>query len=105
MKKLNHKNVIKLHEVINNPNEDKFYMSNYFYIKTVIDYAYPGQLIEWDEDENKFFFQNENQVENFDENYLRQLFRGCIEGLNYRKSFRFISKVHSHGIIHQDIKP
>ena len=56
MKKLNHKNVIKLHEVINNPNEDKFYMSNYFYIKTVIDYAYPGQLIEWDEDENKFFF-------------------------------------------------
>ena len=56
MKKLNHKNVIKLHEVINNPNEDKFYMSNYFYIITVIDYAYPGQLIEWDEDENKFFF-------------------------------------------------
>ena len=56
MKKLNHKNVIKLHEVINNPNEDKFYMSNYFYIKTVIDYAYPGQLIEWDEEENKFFF-------------------------------------------------
>lgn len=33
MKKLNHKNVIKLHEVINNPNEDKFYMSNLFLYK------------------------------------------------------------------------
>lgn len=29
MKKLYHKNVIKLHEVINNPDKDKFYMSIY----------------------------------------------------------------------------
>lgn len=51
MKKLTHPNVIKLYEVIENPDNDKLYM--------ILDYAQGGQLIEWDEDDEKFFFCNQ----------------------------------------------
>lgn len=55
MKKLHHPNVIRLFEVIENPNTDKIYM--------VIELAEPGQLIEWDEDEEKFFFCDTEQTQ------------------------------------------
>jgi [calcium/calmodulin-dependent protein kinase] kinase len=42
MKKIKHPNLIALHEVIDNPDQDKIIM--------VLDYANEGQIIEWDED-------------------------------------------------------
>lgn len=48
MKKIQHKNIIRLHEVINDDQEDKLYL--------VLDLAEQGQLIEWDPETNRFFF-------------------------------------------------
>ncbi len=57
----------------------------YFYLSyTVLDYASGGQLIEWDDDESKWFFSHEDQHEPLKEDYLRKVFRDCIKGLNYR---------------------
>ncbi|EGR32237.1 protein kinase domain protein, partial [Ichthyophthirius multifiliis] len=88
MKKLRHLNVIKLYEVIENPDNDKLYM--------VLEFAQGGQIIEWDDDDKKFFFCNQKQNEPLSEDYLRNIFRGCIKGLFY---------LHSSGIVHRDIKP
>ncbi|EGR31463.1 hypothetical protein IMG5_109220 [Ichthyophthirius multifiliis] len=88
MKKLQHPNVIKLYEVIENQHNDKLYM--------VLEYAKGGQLIEWDDVDQKFYFCNPNQHEPFNEKFLRKIFRGCIKGLYY---------LHINSIIHRDIKP
>ncbi|KAL4427503.1 hypothetical protein ABPG74_015206 [Tetrahymena malaccensis] len=93
MKKLRHANVIRLYEVIENPDNDKLYM--------VIDYAQGGQLIEWDDDEEKFFFCNQNQNEAYTEDYLRELFRGCIKGLSYCKYKQFYQIETSNKLINQ----
>lgn len=50
MKKLNHENVIKLYEVIENPDNDKLYL--------VMEYATNVQLIDWDQDEQIFHVVN-----------------------------------------------
>ena len=48
MKKLNHPNVIKLHEVIHDDSKDKLYI--------IMGFAENGQLIEWDEQKGKFYY-------------------------------------------------
>ena len=47
MKKLNHENVIKLHEVIDDEDKDKLYL--------IIEYAQQGPILEWDDANNKFY--------------------------------------------------
>ncbi|CAD8176208.1 unnamed protein product [Paramecium octaurelia] len=86
MKKLRHKNLIQLFEVIDNPNNDKLFM--------VLEFAEGGQVIEWDDDECKFYLVNESVV--LDEPLLNQIFRDCIKGLNY---------LHKNGVVHRDLKP
>jgi len=46
MKKLNHLNIIRLHEVIKDDDNDKLYM--------VIDYAEHGQIMNFDENTRKW---------------------------------------------------
>ena len=60
MKKVKHPNCIRLFEVIDNPQQDKLYLSQFCFLKylLVMELAEPGQLIEWDDDEQKFFFTN-----------------------------------------------
>ena len=50
MKKLDHQNVIRLHEVINDAADDKIYL--------ILDYAEKGQFIEWDEEKEKFYYRD-----------------------------------------------
>lgn len=60
-----------------------------------MDYASQGQLIEWDDDEEKFYFCN-GQTEFLNEERMKQIFSECIAGLYY---------LHINKIIHRDIKP
>jgi len=86
MKKLSHKNVIRMHEIIDSPDSDKMYI--------VLDYAERGQIIEWDEENAKFYHMHQNGY--IDEEELKRMFRQMILG---------VENLHSQGIIHRDIKP
>lgn len=87
MKKINHPNLIKLHEVIENPDNDKIYL--------VLDFCEQGQLIEWNENKNKYSLKSQishSQIYEPDKDFineeeLKRIFRDCIKGLHYRKLF------------------
>ena len=80
MKKLNHPNVIRLHEVLDDDEFDKVYL--------VMDYAAGGQVVEWDEEKGEFYlkerYKNDPQVPDGD---LKKLFRQSLKALNYRTSY------------------
>ena len=99
MKKLDHPNVIRLHEVLDDEEKEKLYMSLYFNFKfmlklynicIVLDFAPHGQLIEWDEEESKFYYTNPDTVGFLSEEVLKKIFRQCITGVHYRKYFCLI---------------
>ena len=92
MKKLDHPNVIRLHEVLDDDDKEKLYMSklyfiryikNQFFLDKVLDFAPHGQLIEWDDEESKFFYTNPETIGFLPEEKLRKIFRQCISGLHY----------------------
>ena len=104
LKKVNHRNLVKLYEIMNNKKKAKLYL--------VLEYCENGDLMSYDEGQNKFtvnknIFKNylknkENSGEidvdklYYSENQIRRFIRQTIRGLNY---------LHRIGIIHRDIKP
>ena len=50
-----------------------------------MDYAERGQMLEWDEEHEKFFFATDAYNEFLGEQYLKKLFIDILEGLSYRK--------------------
>lgn len=88
MKKLDHPNVIRLHEVLYGDEKNKLYL--------VLDFAEKGQLIEWNEDDNIFVYTEEREKPFLEESELRKIFQDCILGLYY---------LHINNIIHRDLKP
>lgn len=81
MKKLRHTNVVRLHEVIDDDETDKLYMSKVY---IVIDYCSNGPILDWDPDLSKFV-SPWNQDEEISEEIIRKIFRDSICGLEYCK--------------------
>lgn len=80
MKKLNHPNVIRLHEVLDSDEFDNVYL--------VMDYAAGGQVVEWDEEKGRFYLLGKYEsVEKVPESELRKIFRQSLKALNYRIVF------------------
>ena len=77
LKKLNHPNVVKLHEVIDDPNADKMYI--------VQEYCDAGSLMDGSE-----------RCEPLVQEDARILFRRILRGVEY---------LHFENVIHRDIKP
>ena len=86
MKKLNHVNVVRLHEVINDEKSEKIYL--------IIDYCERGQIIDWDDNKLEFYSKRPNKT--FSEDELAYIFWYAINGLEY---------LHKNNMIHRDLKP
>ena len=102
LKKVNHKNLVKLYEIIHNRKKRKLYL--------VLEYCEHGDLMSYNEEENKFtvnkhifekYLKDKDNPTDIDKLYysesqIRNFIRQIIKGLNY---------LHRLGIIHKDIKP
>lgn len=49
-----------------------------------MDYAERGQMLEWDESHERFFFTTDTCNEFLGEQYLKKIFIDILEGLSYR---------------------
>ena len=49
-----------------------------------MDYAERGQMLEWDEAHEKFYFTTDTYNEFLGEQYLKKIFIDILEGLSYR---------------------
>ncbi|KAJ1680282.1 hypothetical protein EV182_000300 [Spiromyces aspiralis] len=78
LKKCNHPNIVRLHEVIDDPHARRIYL--------VVEYVAGGEIRWRDEQDRPVFSLNQ----------VRRIFRGLVLGVEY---------LHYHGIIHRDIKP
>ncbi|KAI8145736.1 kinase-like domain-containing protein [Fennellomyces sp. T-0311] len=79
LKKLNHPNMVKLYEVLDDPNDDSLYM--------VFEMAHKGVLMSIETDKTATPYSNEE---------ARTFFREIILGIEY---------LHNNEIAHRDIKP
>jgi len=74
-----------------------------------MDYAERGQMLEWDNKQEKFYFTTEHHKEFLGEIYLKKIFIDILEGLSYRNihyiNLKIYGLVHENGIIHRDLKP
>ena len=77
MRKLEHPNIISLHEVIHSPSEDVIYF--------VTEYANCGSLS-----------QIINSGYDFDPKQIQKIFAQIVSGISF---------IHKNSIVHQDIKP
>jgi len=87
MKKLNHPNVIKLFEIINDPNYSKLYL--------IIDFCERGSVVDWDEDHMQFKCKTSERYPS--EQYIAKMLSDVVKGLDYLHN-----QLH---IVHRDIKP
>jgi calcium/calmodulin-dependent protein kinase kinase 2 len=72
MENLNHRNVIRMHELIDDPDDNNLYF--------VIDYANLGQVLNLDDQTQKFYLPEKIKI---GEEELRCIMRDCVNGLEY----------------------
>ena len=82
LKKLNHKNIIHLDEVINDEEKEKIYL--------VMEFAGKGPIMSFDEDTelfniNEFYLNEEKNKTDFTEEEIRDIVRELVSGLDYCK--------------------
>ena len=90
MKKLDHKNVVKLYEIINDSEHEKIYMGNFTFIltsylplltfKTVMEYISGGPILK---------LSDKSPSEPLPLDIVRSYFRDIICGVEYCKEFSF----------------
>ena len=81
MKQLRHPNVVRLHDVIDEPASEKLYL--------ILEYVDGGALLA---DQRR----GPREWAPLDEGRARELLRDVVSGLAY---------LHAHGVVHQDLKP
>lgn len=74
MKDLRHPNVLQLYEIINDPEDENFYI--------VLDYAKNGQIMDWNEKTNEFEILENRKL---DSNYIKRIMQDLFNGMQYRK--------------------
>ncbi|GMH51482.1 hypothetical protein TrST_g303 [Triparma strigata] len=90
MKRLNHPNLVMLHEVIDDDNDDKLFM--------VLEYVIKGEIMSFDES-TLSYTRNDGLAQisgHFDEDHASHFFVDLMHGLAY---------LHMHHICHRDLKP
>jgi [calcium/calmodulin-dependent protein kinase] kinase len=86
MKRLNHKNVIRTIEIIDDPESEKLYM--------IMEYCSLGSIMDWRPATREFY--SPWLKGNLEKHILRKFIQELVEGLMY---------LHSINIVHRDIKP
>ena len=96
MKKIQHGNIIKLFEILNNEAEGKIYL--------VMEFADKGEVLKWDE--KKQIFKYPDELKKGDLGYLKKVMHGACRGLYYCKYVILKkTKVHGLNIVNRDLKP
>lgn len=88
MKKLKHKNLVQLHEIIDDEHEDQMFM--------VLEFVDGGNLMDWDENAQRFTSVRGGADGLFSERSAARCVVDILDGLLY---------LHLHHICHRDLKP
>lgn len=86
IKDLEHENVVRLHEILTDEDNEKLYM--------ILDNCEKGEIMHWDADTRTYTPCNGEQY--FSEDEIRGILHDAIAGLSY---------LHGKCILHRDIKP
>ena len=86
LKKINHLNLTRLHEVIDSPEDDKMFL--------VLELVPHGQIMKWYPEEQ--FYRNVKTNSVLQENEAKKCIIDIIQGIEY---------IHANNICHRDIKP
>ena len=90
---LNHKNVIKLVEVLDSDSKSKeFIESSPLYL--VLEFAEHGESLTWNPNENNYCIKNQFN-KRFNEQEINKIMKGAVNGLSYRLIISSFSWSHS----------
>jgi serine/threonine protein kinase len=81
-----HKNIVRLHEIINDEQNRKIYL--------ILEYCSRGSIMDYNErtgvfNINKFYIDEKNSIKDYKENVLQKFIKDISEGLDFGKKFLY----------------